>query len=86
MWFHQDLTEDYGDFRTGLELLLESLSPQRRVTLSKELREFLDANASTSSRQMRKLWLKLGASAMDPDQDIRDTLEEVHRRLQGPRS
>jgi hypothetical protein len=86
LWFHQDWKLDYGDFRSGLELFLDSVSTStsRRAALAKELREFLDANAAASSKSLTRQWFKLGAGGTDPDQDIRDTLEEVYRRLQDP--
>lgn len=82
MWFHQDFNEDYGDFRSGLELFLESLSSARRSALAAELRAFLDVNSTASSSRLEKLWFGLGAYGIDDQQDIRDTLEEVYRRLQ----
>lgn len=50
--------------------------------LAKELRQFLSENEQVSPRELKTLWLKLGAQGWQADLSIRDTLEEFNRALE----
>jgi len=61
LWFHQDWKLLFPDFYAGLHLYLDHLPAQRRVVLGRELCQFVEHNEGTSSDELKRLWLGLGA-------------------------
>jgi hypothetical protein len=75
-WFHQDWHLVFREFYSGAALCLKQLPRDRRITLQRELRAFLDANAKAGPRKLERLWLELGAQAWQHDLNIREVLED----------
>lgn len=83
LWFHQDWKLLFPDFHAGLTMYLENLPAPRRVVLGRELREFVEQNRDASARALTRRWLSLGAQGWQSSLDIRSTLEEFCRIVEG---
>ena len=73
-WFHQDWELIFPDVREGALMYRDSLSHDRRVTLVKELQDFLNRHAGEPSGAVLKAWFRLGAEGWQRDLEISETL------------
>lgn len=66
-WFDQDCGLEFGSFREGAAMYLNTLSDPDRAVLRVELEEFLNAQRGQNRDQLRHAWSELGAVALFSD-------------------
>jgi len=60
-WFHQDFGVIFESVESGANEYLEALTEKQRISLSKEIGDFLKKYPGKDHKALKNAWLKLGA-------------------------